>query len=163
MLGRLFEDPNAAEHFVFKGGTSLSKVFGAIQRFSEDIDLGVFLEVVGWDEARLDAAQSRTQLDKLFKQLQAACGTWVNDILRPKLEASIRKTLGEPESDATWLSYTWDATGSAAVLNFAYPSVLPSVTGYIAPIVKLEFGSHPNQQPRGPHAVRSLLPARSPT
>jgi len=40
-LGRLFAAPEVAPHVVFKGGTSLSKVHAAIQRFSEDIDLAV--------------------------------------------------------------------------------------------------------------------------
>jgi predicted nucleotidyltransferase component of viral defense system len=37
-LRALFESP-LGEHLVFKGGTSLSKVYGAIRRFSEDVDL----------------------------------------------------------------------------------------------------------------------------
>ena len=39
LLGVLFTLPEVAPHLVFKGGTSLSKVFGVIDRFSEDIDL----------------------------------------------------------------------------------------------------------------------------
>jgi predicted nucleotidyltransferase component of viral defense system len=39
-LKRLFELQNAdTPTLIFKGGTSLSKAFGAIRRFSEDIDL----------------------------------------------------------------------------------------------------------------------------
>ena len=38
LLGVLFADPDVAPHLVFKGGTSLAKVFGAIDRFSEDVD-----------------------------------------------------------------------------------------------------------------------------
>ena len=39
LLGLLFSQPELAPFLVFKGGTSLSKVFGVIDRFSEDIDL----------------------------------------------------------------------------------------------------------------------------
>ena len=39
VLKRLFADPAIKEHIVFKGGTTLSKVFGIIERFSEDVDL----------------------------------------------------------------------------------------------------------------------------
>lgn len=39
LLSVLFSQPALAPHLVFKGGTSLSKVFGVIDRFSEDIDL----------------------------------------------------------------------------------------------------------------------------
>jgi predicted nucleotidyltransferase component of viral defense system len=40
ILKLLFEEPALKNQMVFKGGTSLSKVFGLIERFSEDIDLG---------------------------------------------------------------------------------------------------------------------------
>lgn len=40
MLKALFETPNA-KHFIFKGGTSLSKGFGLLNRFSEDIDIAL--------------------------------------------------------------------------------------------------------------------------
>ena len=39
LLGLLFADPALRPHLVFKGGTSLSKVYGVIDRFSEDIAL----------------------------------------------------------------------------------------------------------------------------
>lgn len=38
-LNRLFRSPEMAQKILFKGGTSLSKVFGLIERFSEDVDL----------------------------------------------------------------------------------------------------------------------------
>src|SRR6516165_11383482 len=42
---------NGIEHghprFLFKGGTSLSKGYGLISRFSEDIDITVFREDIG--------------------------------------------------------------------------------------------------------------------
>lgn len=39
VLDRLFATPTLAHLLVFKGGTSLSKVYGLIERFSEDVDL----------------------------------------------------------------------------------------------------------------------------
>ena len=59
LLGVLFESEFAGS-LVFKGGTSLSKVFGAIERFSEDIDLSLspaFLKLP-------EAGASRTQANK---------------------------------------------------------------------------------------------------
>src|SRR5215831_16172378 len=47
-LAALFQDrPKSAPRLLFKGGTSLSKAFGLIQRFSEDIDITVFREDLG--------------------------------------------------------------------------------------------------------------------
>ena len=50
LLGKIFADPRWEPHLVFKGGTSLSKVFNAIQRFSEDIDLSVSPVLLGHPE-----------------------------------------------------------------------------------------------------------------
>lgn len=58
LLGRIFAAPRLGADCVFKGGTSLSKVFGAIDRFSEDIDLGLSPASLGWKESDLDDAPS---------------------------------------------------------------------------------------------------------
>ena len=50
-LARLFEEPSYRPALVFKGGTSLSKVFGVINRFSEDIDLSISPVLLGHNEA----------------------------------------------------------------------------------------------------------------
>ena len=47
LLGKIFADPRWEPHLVFKGGTSLAKVFKAIQRFSENIDLSVSPKLLG--------------------------------------------------------------------------------------------------------------------
>ena len=47
-LGALFGSP-LGEHLVFKGGTSLSKVYGAIRRFSEDVDLTYDIRAIAPD------------------------------------------------------------------------------------------------------------------
>jgi predicted nucleotidyltransferase component of viral defense system len=49
-LAVLFTHQEFGEQLVFKGGTSLSKVFGVIERFSEDIDLSVSPEFLGISE-----------------------------------------------------------------------------------------------------------------
>ena len=57
-LARLFSSERLASRILFKGGTSLSKVFNLIRRFSEDIDL-----ILDWNEVAADdprAARSRT-------------------------------------------------------------------------------------------------------
>ena len=56
LLGRVFATPRLGASCVFKGGTSLAKVFGAINRFSEDIDLALSPASLGWKESDLDDA-----------------------------------------------------------------------------------------------------------
>ena len=64
VLSRLFGDPLLKQHIVFKGGTSLSKVFGIIERFSEDIDLVLDWRLFGYDSTlhyAYPAFSSKTQ------------------------------------------------------------------------------------------------------
>ena len=48
VLKQLFAEPGLKDRMVFKGGTSLSKVFGLIDRFSEDIDLVLDWQLLGY-------------------------------------------------------------------------------------------------------------------
>ena len=68
LLGLLFESPFAGS-LVFKGGTSLSKVFRVIERFSEDIDLSLSPEFLNLPEA----GTSRNQAHKWMAKAETAC------------------------------------------------------------------------------------------
>ena len=57
VLKQLFADPELGNHLVFKGGTSLSKVFGLIDRFSEDIDLVLDWQLLGYGRGGEDPYQ----------------------------------------------------------------------------------------------------------
>ena len=70
VLMKLFES-ELNSHLVFKGGTSLSKVHGLIDRFSEDIDLVLNWDLLGYDEHGLDPWQAQppnTQQHKFNQQ-----------------------------------------------------------------------------------------------
>ena len=86
LLGLLFADHALAPHLVFKGGTSLSKVYGVIDRFSEDIDLSMSPAFVGADESVYAAMKSRTRRDAAMAQMQAQCGEQTRNVLMPRLE-----------------------------------------------------------------------------
>jgi hypothetical protein len=64
-----------APFLVFKGGTSLSKVFRVIDRFSEDIDLCLVPEFVGADAQGFDTLTSRVKLDAAVLEMQRLCAT----------------------------------------------------------------------------------------
>lgn len=113
LLGILFESPFAGS-LVFKGGTSLSKVFGVIERFSEDIDLSVspaFLNLPG-------AGTSRNQANKWMARAEAACGTAVRDQIGPAMEAAAEAVLGK--SERSWLEFLTDPGTRSPVLLFHY-------------------------------------------
>src|SRR5262249_11815482 len=105
VLGRIFGNPAVGPHTVFKGGTSLSKVFGAIRRFSEDIDLAVAPAALGFKESSLDDAPSNSRRHKLFDELQEACAELVAGPFRAELEKGLRERLGTRADGRDWLTY----------------------------------------------------------
>jgi len=150
LLAVLFES-EFADSLVFKGGTSLSKVFGVIDRFSEDIDLSLspeFLQLPG-------AGTSRNQANKWMQNAEAACGHAVEVQIAPVLEAIVVSVLGQ--SAGRWLEFVNDAVTNSPVLLFHYPSTQPPGFDYLKRSVKLEFGSLTDQQPTGRHSVRPFL------
>ncbi len=163
ILGLLFGQPKWAEALVFKGGTALSKVFGIIRRFSEDIDLSVSPATLGISEADAEHARSRRQRDAWMENLEAACSKWVREQLQPELEQRITAVLStRPESQA-WLEFQIDPLTHSPVMLFYYPSALAGGAEYIRRWVKLEFGSLTDQRPTGTHRVQpwiaGVLPA----
>jgi hypothetical protein len=147
LLGILFES-RFADSLVFKGGTSLSKVFGVIDRFSEDIDLSLspaFLKLP-------EAGTSRNQASKWMTRAEAACGIAVRDQIGPVMEAAVADVLGK--SERAWLEFMTDSNTNSPVLLFHYPSTQHAGLDYLRRSVKLEFGSLTDQQPTGRHPVR---------
>ncbi len=150
LLGVLFESPFAGS-LLFKGGTSLSKVFGVIERFSEDIDLSLsptFLQLP-------EAGTSRNQVNKWMMRAEAACGAAVRDQIGPALEAAVAAVLGTGERAR--FEFLTDASTNSPVLLFHYPSSQPAGFDYLRRSVKLEFGSLTDQQPVGRHPIRPWI------
>ena len=156
LLGVLFTLPDIAPHLVFKGGTSLSKVFGVIDRFSEDIDLCLVPEFVGADAAAFDALTSRGKRDTAVMAMQALCSAKTQTVLIPALQAAITSALGAPTT-GSWLRFEMDADAKSPIVYFAYPSAQGGGFDYLRREVKLELGTLTDQQPTGRYAVRPLL------
>src|SRR5580658_8996714 len=119
MLGILFQSQFAGS-LVFKGGTSLSKVFGIIERFSEDIDLSLSPEFLNLPEA----GTSRNQANKWIKNAEAACGDAVRIQIQPVLEQAVASVLGPNEKP--WFEFVIDSNTNSPVVLFHYPSSQPS-------------------------------------
>ena len=150
LLGVLFGS-EFGESLVFKGGTSLSKVFGVIDRFSEDIDLSLSPEFLRLPEA----GTSRNQANKWMKKAEAACGRAVEKQISPTLEAAVAAVLGKRAG--RWFEFATDAGTNSPVLLFHYPSTQQPGFEYLRRSVKLEFGSLTDQQPVGRHPVLPLV------
>lgn len=141
---------------LFKGGTSLSKAYGLIQRFSEDVDLVLDRHTLGFTGSNDPAEQTGSnQKSRTLKHLAACCEETVQKQVRPALEAGFRKELG----DAGW---TLDPDPSdAQSLLFAYPVGLNvnAMTNfpYLRPMVRLEFGCRGDVWPSETRSIKSYL------
>lgn len=114
---------------VFKGGTSLSKAWGLISRFSEDIDLAVDRSFFGYEEELSKSQRTKLRKDSsvyitesLFPELQEAFEQWGLDGIEFKLIEAI-------SSDQ-----------DPRIIEIYYPHVIDT-PGYLAPRVQLEIGS----------------------
>jgi len=134
-LQNVFQDEKLRKILRFKGGTSLSKVFHLIQRFSEDIDL-----ILDWrcvtDENPL-LSRSNTKQDSFNKSIQENSGKYISENLRTMISAVI-----DPEC-----SIKTDERDNH-VLLLEYPKTFSA--SYIVPHIRLEVGPlaawMPNQE-----------------
>lgn len=154
LLGILFQS-SFRDAIVFKGGTSLSKVFGVINRFSEDIDLSLAPAFIGLDEPEPTAALSKGQAGRWMERAEEKCTAVVRDVLAPEIAASLEGHLGKGESP--WLTFEVDAHSQSPVLYFRYPTTQPPALDYLKRSVKLELGSLTEQRPTASHPVRPWI------
>src|SRR5450830_713833 len=156
LLGLLFAQPELAPFLVFKGGTSLSKVFGVIDRFSEDIDLCLAPEFVGADAVGFDTLTSRVKRDAAVLQMQRLCADKVQQVVLPLLEGAIIDALGMAPT-GKWLHYELDVDAKSPVLYFRYPTSQSHGFDYVRREVKLELGTLTDQQPTGRYPIAPLI------
>jgi predicted nucleotidyltransferase component of viral defense system len=152
-LKQLFDLPDIGTHLIFKGGTSLSKVFNAIQRFSEDIDVSISRDYLGFsgenDPENIEGSNKRK---KQIESLQDACVEKIKSELLPALTEAFTRILGEPgeEGSATEWSLLIDENDYQTIL-FAYPRdrYSRSLAGgnYIKPVVRIELGARADHYP----------------
>ena len=137
--------PAGHPKLLFKGGTSLSKAFGLIQRFSEDIDLVVHRDSLGFAGDRdptTATGLSNKRRTTLFDALAQACGAYVLGDLKAALTALIAGlTEGsaiDPDPD--------DRSGQTLLV--AYPTLYPGGdAAYVPPRVKIEAGARSALEP----------------
>lgn len=156
-LAHLFSLPLLQNRLVFKGGTSLSKVFAAIDRFSEDIDLSLSPAMLDFEESTLDDATSISKRQKHMKKLEERSIEVVRDQITPLLESRFQAELGKPTTGETWLVFQVDGTSHSPAVLFQYPQSISEALYYIPKLVKIEFGSLTDQRPTGAHRITPLV------
>jgi len=150
-LGKLFQMPSA-KPMAFKGGTSLSKIWGAIYRFSEDIDVTIDYRAfdTGFDHRAGNV--SSNQRKQITEELRAAVKDYTSSTVLPYFEKQLRAEL--PGS-----GYEITLSDCGEKLFLKYPSV---VTGelrnsYILDSVLLEFGGRNTLEPNADHTVTAYM------
>jgi nucleotidyltransferase AbiEii toxin of type IV toxin-antitoxin system len=83
---------------VFKGGTSLSKVYGAIRRFSEDVDVTVDYKSLDQSVDPFDPTVSRTACDKFTELLRKKLAEHTHNVIRPHFEDLLSQLSEKPSS-----------------------------------------------------------------
>jgi len=154
-LRQLFDLPDARAHFIFKGGTSLSKVWKVIHRFSEDIDISLSREWLGFTGQRdPEAAPSRKQRTKLLEELSATCADKLQADVLPALRTRFSESLG---GAAGWGLTV--ASDDPQTLLFAYPTVANDGSGaaYVRPAVKIECGARSDRWPMAEQSLTSYV------
>ena len=102
ILKELFQLIEIKDNLTFKGGTSLSKVYKVIDRFSEDIDISLerARAFLGFKDDKYPANVGPKQAKKLIDELCDACQKFVRGDLYNQLEIIIKSKLGS--SDWNW-------------------------------------------------------------
>lgn len=160
-LKEMFQLPAIGEHLIFKGGTSLSKVYKVIERFSEDIDVSIdrgFLGFGGTNEP--EAGASNKEKQRRIEGLKIACQQKIAETLLPALEAGIKVKV---RHDEKWTLRSDADDPDRQTLLFEYPTSFPvDVAGYVRRIVKIEMGARADHWPSETKAVTPYVAEQFP-
>ena len=140
VLDRLFSDPLVSEQIMFKGGTTLSKVFGLIERFSEDIDLILNWEMLKEKMGPIEAQRSKTGQDKFNKESVEVS----REYLKEEFHDGVRKALGE-------IVQTKIADDEPDVIEITYTRSFEDP--YLRPGIRLEIGPLAGWEPNDEYSI----------
>jgi len=126
------------EHLVFKGGTSLSKAYGVIRRFSEDVDLTYDIRAIAPDLVHGNGEalpKTRSEEKRWSSEVRKRLPDWVAGSALPVIaDALAAEALAAAiRTDGEKLFIDYEATTAGS--------------GYVAPSVMLEFGARSTGEP----------------
>lgn len=148
VLSLLFSMPDH-KAMAFKGGTSLSKVFGAINRFSEDIDVTVDYRELGCTLSVQElAVASRGVRDRATAALHEELRVYSHEVIVPYLKAQLTQVKYGRGLDL-------EVTENGEEIRITYPTRVSGTrsNGYLREYVKIEFGGRNIINPNAVHRV----------
>ena len=137
-----------AEHLLFKGGTSLSKCWHIIERFSEDVDIAINREFLGF-YGELSNNQIRNKLRKISY-------SFIKDKLSVDLSEEMKNQGINSDLFSVNVEFSEDSTKDPVIVEIQYKSVIEGLP-YINPVVKLEIGCRSMREPFEKVKIRSLV------
>lgn len=149
--------PDGGPRLLFKGGTSLSKAFGLIQRFSEDIDVTVFRNDLGQPASveELEALTGKKRKAKL-EAIRMACQAFLTGDLRHRLTELIAGALPADEQPKARVEVD-EADSDGQTLLVWYPTLSVPDSGYIRPAVRIESGAKSALDPHRDVTIRPYI------
>lgn len=143
----------------FKGGTSLSKAYGLIRRFSEDIDIGIYKADLHVPlEAEIAALPSVNQQQRaLAEKVDEAARQYISGPLKEKLTKEIAAVEAAAEQQHHFsLGFGFDAYREKEALDIlvvGYKSVFDADNAYVQAAVRIEGGARPDPEPAEPREI----------
>ncbi|MDE0081044.1 MAG: nucleotidyl transferase AbiEii/AbiGii toxin family protein [Gammaproteobacteria bacterium] len=153
-LQALFSMPDP-HPMAFKGGTSLSKAYGIINRFSEDVDITLDYQAFNdpYDPFAEDA--SRNQIRLLSERLKARVAGYLRTVIAPALDRATERLATNGQHDTR-------IGEDGETIRLAYPSALDEPDGYVQSEVLLEFGGRNVIDPNERRAIVPDIAALTP-
>lgn len=153
VLKQLFSANELEGRLLFKGGTSLSKIFHAINRFSEDIDLAADYVGLGFsgDKDPRQENISRTRRNAILEEMMATCRAYIAGEFLTAFRQQCVHILG---AEIGWSLAVSEADPNA--VEFRYPNASTRGLDYLNPRVVLELGTHAEFVPHGQFTLRSF-------
>lgn len=145
MLDYLFARSPWTRQLAFKGGTSLSKAYGLIKRFSEDIDLILDWRLLGYGVREPWEDRSNTQQDLFNERANERSAAFLRDVFVPHVKSDLERELGRA------LDIAMDEYDPNTVV-FRYPCAFSDES--ILREIRLESGALAAWTPAAYHAVR---------
>ncbi|HEU5280462.1 MAG TPA: nucleotidyl transferase AbiEii/AbiGii toxin family protein [Gammaproteobacteria bacterium] len=143
-LSVLFNMPNRLP-MAFKGGTSLSKAFHVIDRFSEDVDITIDYQSLNCGNP-FENSLSKTKLKNISLALKSALSQYIKDTITPHYEKTILEQFKENPP-------IMEMHDDGETLHLRYPSVIEQKSGYIIDSIRLEFGGRNLTTPNEPIVI----------
>ena len=152
-LNLLNDMPELKGNITFKGGTSLSKAWGLIERFSEDIDIAINRKVFGQEPPHgAEDAASNTQRKLRLEELENKSAAFITEILLPSLYKKIAEHLKPEEFTLKPIQ-----KGNEVNIEFEYPGTLKNELGGLLPVVLIELVPRADEIPNEERKVTSII------